>query len=187
MKKAFPYFFFTVLALSACGQKGSLYLGEKKVTEKAPVFTSKAPEIAAKPDIIHVNQSLIAGKLAAISSNALTIWEAVLSEKIEGDTNLIRYIVFDYNVKQTNTDNPIELLIGTIQAAPKPAIPQRALRSGTYLRFRSKEKGYTHVPTLLKNAKSYLQRHSQWVPLTQPNFLTDNQQFLDLYIPVERK
>lgn len=185
MQKVFPQFFFLIaLFISACGQKGDLYLGKEKPVNKSPVFSAENQPKAIRPELIAVNQSIVVGQIAQINRNSTLAWQTVLAEN-RIDTNLVRYIVFKHDVLSSDKD-PMTLLIGSIQANPKANDPQQPISAGSYLRFRSKQSGANQVTVLLSQAKQYFNDQQRWRQQLAANFLTENQQYIDLYIPVER-
>lgn len=178
----------SLLVLSACGQKGALYLSDKSSQKTQPdtgIFI-KENQAEVLPELVLMNHVKVAGELAQINQNNVPSWQAVLTADA-GETNLVRYVVFD-NSLLTPTQ-PRTMLIGTVQNAKLAKVnytAQQVIPKGSYLRFRAIESGVKYVPKLIASARAYFQQNKNIRHRNAPDFLIENQQAIDLYIAVEK-
>lgn len=173
--------------LFACGQKGALYLAEKKPKQPTEegIFI-KQPATTVLPDVVQMNHVKVVGKLAQINQNNVPSWQAALTTA-HNNTNLVRYVIFDDNL--LIPAKPRTMLIGTVQnphLATDTHAEQRVIPSGNYLRFRATETGVQYIPKLIAAARTYVAENAGIRHRNAPDFLIDNQQAIDLYIAVER-
>lgn len=194
MKNTFRTFFYALfsalpLLLFACGQKGALFLADEssqntKQNQQQPFLNADNPDADITPHLVTLQAITVSGKLTRLSENTVLGWQAVLPLQTD-ETNLIRYVIVENNLLAENT--PVDMLIGYVQSKVVQGHIRQKLPAGTYLRFRSIESGTAHIPTLISHAKAYLQANPQWVRGKGKDFLTDNQQAIDLYLSVEKK
>lgn len=181
-----PFFIIiSALCLSACGQKGALYLGKVgKDQTDTPIFAEYSVATIV-PNYLQLQTLTVGGSLAQIKQNHLPSWQALLTPSA-ARTNLIRYVVFDGDV--LSDDAPITVLSGTVQNPNRRAPAVRQLSAGSYLRFRSLETGVNHLPRLLAAASRYLNQNNDFVrDAGRADFLTENEQNIDLYFAVEKR
>lgn len=184
MQKVFRYFFFAIVLLTvACGQKGALYLSEEEDTDpKRPAVTIDNPNAKIIPDFVQIEQLTISGKLVELSQNTATGWQALLFRE-EKDQS-IRYVIFEDNLIN-NSGKSLTMLLGTVQSKVIRNQIRDDVPAGNYLRFRSLEKGVAQIPTVINRAKSYLAANPRLQRGVGNDFLIENNQYIDLYIPVE--
>ncbi len=176
---------FNVFFLLACGQKGALYLGEAEQDHSDEAIFMPQTDNDITPSFLQLQPLHIGGTLAHINHRHLPSWQALLTVT-DSSTNLIRYVVFDGDVLGEST--PLAVLVGSVQNQNVRAHAQRQLAAGGYLRFRSLETGVNHLPGLLASAERYLAKHPTLKRAQQrPDFLTEQQQNIDLYLAVEKR
>lgn len=179
------FFIIPVLFVSACGQKGALYLGKagEDKTDKPIFVPQKSDDIV--PNYVQLQTLTVGGMLAQIKQTHLPSWQALLATTAT-ETNLIRYVVFDGDVLGEKT--PLTVLSGTVQNQSIHTDATRQITAGNYLRFRSLETGVNHLPSLLATAERYFKHNPRLVrDKKRPDFLTENQQNIDLYLAVEKR
>ncbi len=173
--------------LSACGQKGPLYLQDKVPEKPKAVFTTKTSTI--QPDKISLKPLKIVTAQVQMQKNNTPAWQAVLVQS-EDSVNLTRYVIFTNDLLG---DPPYQLSVGQARPIDKKIkidnnIKQISMiEDGLYLRFRSLERGLNHIPALIAAAKTYLQQHPEiHRRFSARDFLTENRQNIDLFIAIER-
>ncbi len=185
--------------LSACGQKGPLYL-QDKASEKSPA-TSAAnlpdmlPETSfetspdSSPDKLLLNSLEVVAAQVQIQQNNTPAWQAVLAQS-DDSVNPIRYVIFTNNLLG---DPPYQLSVGQARPIDKKINSDNNIKQisiiegGVYLRFRSLERGLNHIPALIAAAKTYLQHHPEIHRRSSTrDFLTEDRQNIDLFIAIER-
>ncbi len=175
---------FNVFFLFSCGQKGALYLGEAEQDHSDEAIFMPQTDNDIIPSFLQLQPLHIGGTLAHINHRHLPSWQALLTVT-DSSTNLIRYVVFDGDVLGEST--PLAVLVGSVQNQNVRAPAQRQLAAGNYLRFRSLETGVNHLPGLLASAERYLAKHPTFKRAKGPDFLTEQQQNIDLYLAVEKR
>lgn len=178
------FFIFLLLWLSACGQKGPLYLEDKPEAQEQPTIIIDNPNANIIPDYALIDQLTISGQSIELNQNTAMGWEAVLTPE-ENTTNLIRYVVFNQNMV-TSDYQTITMTIGSVQKKRIPKQARETIQRGNYLRFRSLERGVDQIPTLLNRIKHYFAANPQLSRSNGKDFLIENQQYIDIYIPVEK-
>lgn len=189
-KILYPHFtiFFLAAAglLTACGQKGPLYL-EKDApkSEKQQSQSVFAPKQAERitTTLVQLNALNIGGTAATLNPAQLPSWKAILNTK-ESDTNAVHYVSFDGDVL---ANQRIGVVVGQVQNPRIKAPQQRSVSAGRYLRVRSLETGASHMPSLLSAAKDYLAKNPALSRTPASDFLIDSAGNLDLYLSVEKK
>ncbi len=185
------FLFISVVFVSACGQKGALYLPDQKVTVKKKAES----DLLAPPQKGRITTTLlsleslnIGGKLAQLNHENPRGWLALLSAPSESQDKL-RYVVFDGDV--LGKTSPLTVLVGQVQnQALKSDNSQRTLSEGTYLRVRSLETGVTYLPALMTKANEYFATHptvKRKSHMARTDFLIESQKNIDLYLAVEPK
>lgn len=169
--------------LSACGQKGALFLAEDAPpTEKSSVIIDN-PNASIKPDFIEMSGLTISGQLTQLNENNAAGWESVLAPLTE-TTNLVRYVVFTESpVGKTNPT--FTMLIGNPQEKIIKGQTRKRLSGGNYLRFSSLERGVDQIPTLLNRVNSYFAENPRLRHGKAGDFIIENDRRIDLYISVE--
>ncbi len=185
------FLFSSIVFVTACGQKGALYLPDFKATVKK----NSESDLLVPPQKGRVTTTLlsleslnIGGKLAQLNHENPQGWLALLSTPVDSKDNL-RYVVFDGDI--LGKTSPLTVLVGQVQnKALKSDNSQRTLNAGTYLRVRSLETGVTYLPALMAKANEYFVAHpnvKRKTHVARTDFLIESQKNIDLYLSVEPK
>lgn len=181
MKRLF-YSFFLLLSLSACGQKGPLFLTDEETKREKPTLAIDNPNAKVQPDLITFNELTISGQKTKLAQNTAVGWETVLA--VGTDTQLVRYVVFD---KPLTVKSPtLSMLIGHAQRKDIKGQTAVKLADGNYLRFRGLERGVDQIPTLLNRIDDYFANNPAIRHGGNKDFLVENQSFVDIYVSVEK-
>ncbi len=181
---AYPLFLLLAAGLSACGQKGPLFLADEQTSEtEKPIIVIDNPNADIQPDFVEINPLIISGQLTELNENTAAGWEAVLAP-VEESSNLIRYVVFMTSPIAQPTPT-FSMLIGNAQKKIIKGQTRKRLTGGNYLRFRSLERGVDQIPTLINRVNSYLAANPHLKQGSANDFIIENEQLIDLYISVE--
>ncbi len=184
------------VGLSACGQKGALFLPETSGSKS----TASASAKDIQPKMVTISAFTISGSRRELTENSAAGWKSLFAS-LEVSNNLIRYVAFDtspvdnYPVEQSAAENSaaenpptptLTVVVGTPQKKNINGQVKTAVDGGRYLRFASRNRGVTDIPTLIEHARSHLQTTSDIKHGTAGDFIIESQHAIELYISVTK-